>query len=199
MKWTPQTVDTLETMWLWGHSSGTIASTLGFPSRNAVMGKLNRLGLMKRGGDYLGARLVGAQVDTAVVERELADLTGSAFDWKDRMDRSLMVQMISLFVGQHAQTIADAIDRPVEEVAEILVAMDSAGSWRFGERPPAIWWDEKEGNMAFLLDAMVTAGLIAFEQRGGERLYRKRQDTDEGQVLSRLSRHTHPKHMTEAA
>jgi len=53
--------------------------------------------------------------------------------------------------------------------------------------------------MAFLLDAMVTAGLIAFEQRGGERLYRKRQDTDEGQVLSRLSRHTHPKHMTEAA
>ena len=123
MNWTPQTIDTLETMWLWGHSSNTIAATLGFPSRNAVMGKLNRLGLMKRGGDYLGARLIGAKIDMVVVETELADLTGSAFDWADRMDRTLMVQMISLFVGQDARSVAAAIDHPVSEVAEILVAM----------------------------------------------------------------------------
>lgn len=199
MNWTPQTIDTLETMWLWGHSSNTIAATLGFPSRNAVMGKLNRLGLMKRGGDYLGARLIGAKIDMVVVETELADLTGSAFDWADRMDRTLMVQMISLFVGQDARSVAAAIDHPVSEVAEILVAMDSTGSWKFGERPPAIWWNDKEGNMAFLLDAMVTAGLIAFDQRGKERLYRKTKDTDEVQVLARLSRHTHPERLTEAA
>ena len=53
--------------------------------------------------------------------------------------------------------------------------------------------------MAFLLDAMVTAGLIAFDQRGKERLYRKTKDTDEVQVLARLSRHTHPERLTEAA
>lgn len=198
MKWTPQAVDTLESMWLWGHSSGTISTILEFPSRNAVMGKVNRLGLMKRGGEYLGARMVGAQVDVAAVETELADFTGAAFDWDDPVCRALMVQMICLFVGQHANSVAEASERPVEEIAEVLEAMDATGSWKAGEQPPTAWWHAREGNIAFLLDAMVTAGLIACEQRKSGRFYRKAESSDVTEVHVRLFDHAHPKHFAEA-
>lgn len=44
MVWTRERVDTLETMWRAGHSAATIAERLGC-SRNAVIGKVHRLGL----------------------------------------------------------------------------------------------------------------------------------------------------------
>lgn len=198
MKWTPQAIDTLESMWLWGYSSGAISTILEFPSRNAVMGKINRLGLMKRGGEYLRGRMVGAQVNVTAVESELADLTGAAFDWDDPVCRALMVQMMCLFVGRHADCVAEAINRPADEIRQVLKEMDAAGSWKSGERPPAAWWQAKEGNMAFLLDAMVAARLIACEQRKNGRFYRKAENSDMTEVYARLHDHAHPKQFAEA-
>lgn len=179
MKWTAEAIDTLETMWLWGHSSGTIAHVLAFPSRNAVMGKLNRLGLMRRGGEYVGARLAGAKIDLTIMTQELEGLTQSKFRWADATDRALMIHMTALFVGHDAETIAAAINRPLDEVARVVTAMDTTGVWKIGTKPPAKWWDNVEGNTAFLLDAMTTAGLIQFEQRGDERFYSKMESSDE--------------------
>jgi hypothetical protein len=46
MAWTDERVGILKRMWSAGESSGEIAAVLGSVSRNAVMGKVNRLGLM---------------------------------------------------------------------------------------------------------------------------------------------------------
>lgn len=43
--WTNDRVETLKRLWLEGHSAGQVAKQLGGVSRNAVIGKLHRLGL----------------------------------------------------------------------------------------------------------------------------------------------------------
>jgi GcrA cell cycle regulator len=48
MTWTPQRVDTLKKLWGEGHSCSRIAGYLGEVSRNAVIGKIHRLGLTGR-------------------------------------------------------------------------------------------------------------------------------------------------------
>jgi GcrA cell cycle regulator len=47
MVWTSERMATLESMWTAGSSSGEIARHLGGVSRNAVMGKVDRMGLMR--------------------------------------------------------------------------------------------------------------------------------------------------------
>lgn len=47
MVWSTERMDVLRTMWLEGRSSGEIAKHLGGVTRNAVMGKVDRMGLMR--------------------------------------------------------------------------------------------------------------------------------------------------------
>lgn len=49
MAWTDERVDVLRTMWLGGSSASQIAGVLGDVTRNAVIGKVHRLGLSGRG------------------------------------------------------------------------------------------------------------------------------------------------------
>lgn len=49
MAWTDERVETLRTMWLAGSSASQIAAVLGDVTRNAVIGKVHRLGLSGRG------------------------------------------------------------------------------------------------------------------------------------------------------
>ena len=51
MSWTDERVETLKRMWTEGASASTIAKLLGGVTRNAVIGKVHRLGLSNRGGD----------------------------------------------------------------------------------------------------------------------------------------------------
>jgi GcrA cell cycle regulator len=52
MSWTDERVETLKTMWSEGKSASQIAKELGGVTRNAVIGKVHRLGLSNRvGGD----------------------------------------------------------------------------------------------------------------------------------------------------
>ena len=53
MSWTDERVETLRRMWLEGQSASQIAKELGGVTRNAVIGKVHRLGLSNRGGDGL--------------------------------------------------------------------------------------------------------------------------------------------------
>jgi GcrA cell cycle regulator len=46
--WTPERVAELERLWREGHSASEVAKALGGITRNAVIGKANRLGLPKR-------------------------------------------------------------------------------------------------------------------------------------------------------
>jgi GcrA cell cycle regulator len=48
MSWTDERVETLKKLWQEGHSASQIAKTLGGVTRNAVIGKVHRLGLSGR-------------------------------------------------------------------------------------------------------------------------------------------------------
>ncbi|MEO1238401.1 MAG: GcrA family cell cycle regulator [Pseudomonadota bacterium] len=50
MSWTDERVDKLKKMWGEGQSASTIAKELGGVTRNAVIGKVHRLGLSNRNG-----------------------------------------------------------------------------------------------------------------------------------------------------
>ncbi len=66
MTWTDERVETLKTMWAEGKSASQIAKELGGITRNAVIGKVHRLGLSNRNGglgepDESEAALEGAE------------------------------------------------------------------------------------------------------------------------------------------
>ncbi|MFC3570023.1 GcrA family cell cycle regulator, partial [Paracoccus simplex] len=48
MSWTDERVETLKRMWAEGQSASQIAKELGGVTRNAVIGKVHRLGLSNR-------------------------------------------------------------------------------------------------------------------------------------------------------
>ena len=50
MSWTDERVETLKKMWSEGQSASQIAKELGGVTRNAVIGKVHRLGLSNRAG-----------------------------------------------------------------------------------------------------------------------------------------------------
>lgn len=50
MSWTDERVETLKSMWAEGKSASQIAKELGGVTRNAVIGKVHRLGLSNRNG-----------------------------------------------------------------------------------------------------------------------------------------------------
>jgi GcrA cell cycle regulator len=52
MSWTDERVETLKAMWAEGKSASQIAKELGGVTRNAVIGKVHRLGLSNRNGDH---------------------------------------------------------------------------------------------------------------------------------------------------
>lgn len=55
MSWTDERVETLRRMWAEGQSASQIAKELGGVTRNAVIGKVHRLGLSNRGPTASGA------------------------------------------------------------------------------------------------------------------------------------------------
>jgi GcrA cell cycle regulator len=71
MSWTDDRVETLKRMWAEGQSASQIAKELGGVTRNAVIGKVHRLGLSHRVGGEGGERVEGAGeplVETLVAE-----------------------------------------------------------------------------------------------------------------------------------
>jgi GcrA cell cycle regulator len=67
MSWTDERVETLKIMWAEGKSASQIAKELGGVTRNAVIGKVHRLGLSNRAGDSPGEAAPGhAAAETAL-------------------------------------------------------------------------------------------------------------------------------------
>ena len=66
MSWTDERVETLKKMWAEGQSASQIAKELGGVTRNAVIGKVHRLGLSNRVG---GAAMADGEEDIALPPR----------------------------------------------------------------------------------------------------------------------------------
>lgn len=64
MSWTDERVETLKRMWAEGQSASQIAKELGGVTRNAVIGKVHRLGLSNRAGE--GASTADEAVEPVV-------------------------------------------------------------------------------------------------------------------------------------
>ena len=65
MSWTDERVETLKRMWAEGQSASQIAKELGGVTRNAVIGKVHRLGLSNRNDDATEAAAPVAEVKAA--------------------------------------------------------------------------------------------------------------------------------------
>jgi GcrA cell cycle regulator len=61
MSWTDERVETLKRMWAEGQSASQIAKELGGVTRNAVIGKVHRLGLSNRAGEGAAAAAEDAE------------------------------------------------------------------------------------------------------------------------------------------
>lgn len=68
MSWTDERVDTLKRLWGEGHSASQIATHLGGVSRNAVIGKVHRLGLESRKKDADAAPAAASEDAAPAVE-----------------------------------------------------------------------------------------------------------------------------------
>jgi GcrA cell cycle regulator len=68
MSWTDERVETLKRMWAEGQSASQIAKELGGVTRNAVIGKVHRLGLSNRAGEGASVEEAEAPVATAKPE-----------------------------------------------------------------------------------------------------------------------------------
>ncbi|MEI4232942.1 GcrA family cell cycle regulator [Roseovarius sp. D22-M7] len=69
MAWNDERVDLLKRMWSEGQSASQIAKELGGVTRNAVIGKVHRLGLSNR----TGAGVIAAEVEVVQVETDAPD------------------------------------------------------------------------------------------------------------------------------
>ncbi len=70
MSWTDERVETLKRMWTEGASASQIAKELGGVTRNAVIGKVHRLGLSNRGDEAPAAEAAPAAAAPAAPVRE---------------------------------------------------------------------------------------------------------------------------------
>lgn len=167
--WTEKEADSLESLWEWGHTSTCISKMLGRYTRNAVMGRIRRQGLMGRQGIRINACYRGAQIPMDILETAAREMLDG-----DNVQAHVnaMVTLAALHVGQDAATIANATGMDVDKVAHALTLLHDTRAWKKGDRPPAHWWHHEEATMAFILDMMVASGLITFkEDESGERLY----------------------------
>lgn len=72
MSWTDERVETLKKMWGEGQSASQIAKELGGVTRNAVIGKVHRLGLSNRAGSGGGASKAPAKEKPAAAAKPAA-------------------------------------------------------------------------------------------------------------------------------
>ena len=70
MSWTDERVETLKKMWGEGQSASQIAKELGGVTRNAVIGKVHRLGLSNRAGSSASSPAKPAAKEKAAKEIE---------------------------------------------------------------------------------------------------------------------------------
>ena len=160
-RWTPERLDVLEQMWLWGVTSGAITENLGDVTRNAVMGKINVLGLMGRGGERLRQINEDAAVNVEDIHESVGELLGEPYEADNAMHRNAAVALTMLIGGCHVGNVASLLKRPIEEVHASFVALDTSGAWSKGKPPPSAWWHHAEGSISFMLDMMASVGKIS--------------------------------------
>ena len=171
MPWTEETEQILTDMWLWGHSSNNISAVLSNVTRNAVMGKVNRLKLMGLQGAWLRTEQSPTGIKKSEITQMVATLIGEPYQQKKDDHFILAVMIMMMIAGRNIPFIADHLRAKEERVVGVIKILADKKIWQTGDPPPFHWWDKASGDMSLLLDSMVASGSLAFYERSGDRHY----------------------------
>jgi len=111
MSWTDERVDLLKKMWNEGHSASTIAKELGGVTRNAVIGKVHRLGLSNRTGPENGTEASATRSAAPEPDAAVVDLAQVKADRTEQPEPDA--------APERAEALPDLTQEPEEEPAEV--------------------------------------------------------------------------------
>lgn len=151
-QWSQHDKDVIRTMWARGLQSSEIVPLLSVPkTRNAVMGMLNRLGLMGLGH---------ATRDRIVAMDKVSDLMSETFSMGSplHLESYLTLMMVRNFhdtvrdLSIASGVSLDQCDRYLERLPLV---------WDAARPVPERWQGGVEGNLAFILDMAVVKGSLS--------------------------------------
>jgi GcrA cell cycle regulator len=119
MSWTDERVELLKKLWADGLSASQIAAELGGITRNAVIGKVHRLGLSGR------AKSPSSSVPRARKPRSSGHMM--------RVSRSSMRGNTALAYDYEAEPEPELIDIPVEQRKSLLQLTEKTCKWPIGD------------------------------------------------------------------
>jgi GcrA cell cycle regulator len=122
--WTDEAIDTLRRLALEGRSASSIAAAIGAPSRNAVIGKANRIGVKLSGGNSSApqAARTGAERPRRAIPRSEPLSGGQVLPRRTPIPRSEPISV--------ERALAPAISRQRERKASWIFADAEVGEMR---------------------------------------------------------------------
>ena len=116
-KWTHDRVELLTKLWDEGHSGNQIAKLLGGTTRNAVIGKIHRLGLSKR-DEFIIDTSVQSTITENVDTQLKNEMTGEISAWTDAESRKLLTlvklnyapAVVAKVLGRNQKDIQNKLD-----------------------------------------------------------------------------------------
>lgn len=157
--WSEERKEMLRRLWKARRTSGEIAKQLGGVSRNAVMGMVNRLGLMGKGGSNVPHPTLGE------AKNLLAEVLGVPYDHEEAGHDEVLVAIAGAMCGRDAECIAHCLRMSKGRIDAVLARFHETGVWVAEAPTPDAWFDGRTGNVAMAMDSMVAAGRIRRERR----------------------------------
>lgn len=150
--WTREQGALLAEMWLCGMTSVDIASVTG-RTRAAVMGRVNRTGLMKRQGEGVMPKGTPVQQVALGIAITFPDITGMNRT-PSRKDDVASVILAMVADGRRSRRIHSITGLPREVVRDVADALESSGKWPRKGGPEVAWWAHGAGAFRQTVDAV---------------------------------------------
>lgn len=196
-RWTDEERNTLRRRWLAGDTSRAIAAAIPGVTRHAVMGMVNRMGLMGlQGADRPTSKPpapAAVDPDAALdawcdawteVRAAVAHMgcdqrahEGEVIEHLLDLDQPMTFLVVAARSGRHVPTL-QVICGPQgggnDDVDDLIVRLGASGVWPEGAPVPERWRSRDTAGQALILDAMVLAGWLDLDSQNGEPRYRIR-------------------------
>ncbi|MFZ3482208.1 GcrA family cell cycle regulator [Sphingomonas sp. 3-13AW] len=158
--WTSEQLANVERMWRDGRTGGQIAKELGV-TRNAVMGRIHRMGLLGQGG--IPKEVARDNEMRRELQSEFEAAYGRAPVCGRRGDAAMLVCLAAVRAGRSPNVVARWSGVPVHEVMEILSNYHDKGIWLSDDPPPNRW--SGDGRLlSMMLDAEVAHGIFRMQR-----------------------------------
>lgn len=148
INWTQEDIDIMRTLWAQGKSSRDISNELPCqPTRNAVMGKLNRLGLMGLG------KPTQERLDAI---KKVSEILDAPFFMGDPLHKETLLTLMSDTAGRNPDSLSLASGVSKDLCQCFLNRLPKV--WPISEPMPARWDNGLEGKFAFIIDMAIIQG-----------------------------------------